>query len=240
MNIYSAFTLFLFIIIIYLVIAEVFTVLFRFAGLDEEKARFQVISLLTGSGFTTAESELVTASRQRRRLARITMMFGYVFNITFVSAFVNIFLSFKQREVRNFLLDFAIPIAGVIGLTVILRIPKIRTTLDQIVKNIINRFMGNRGFNPLIVIDSLGDNAIVTVTLTHLPEELVGKKLKDNGLKTDHNIIVLLVESKDGKPEDAHADTVLVPGDKVTLYGDYQEICRTLDARELYVEGAES
>ena len=35
-----------------------------------EKARFQVISLLTGTGFTTRESEIVLSTRRRRRLAR--------------------------------------------------------------------------------------------------------------------------------------------------------------------------
>ena len=76
MNIYLAFTLFTLIGVVYLVIAEIFTMLFRFTGLPEEKARFQVISLLTGCGFTTHESELFLNSKGRRRLARYTMLFG--------------------------------------------------------------------------------------------------------------------------------------------------------------------
>ena len=93
MNIYVAATLFSILIILYGLISEVFTVLFRLIGLPEEKARFQVISLLTGCGFTTRESEMILSSRSRRRLARVTMLFGYVFNLTIVSAFVNIFSS---------------------------------------------------------------------------------------------------------------------------------------------------
>ena len=84
MNIYLAFTLFSLIILLYWVISELFAVMFRFAGLPEEKARFQVTSLLTGCGFTTRESESILSTRARRRLARITMLFGYVFNITIV------------------------------------------------------------------------------------------------------------------------------------------------------------
>ena len=56
MNIYMAFSLFSLIILIYWVITELFTIFFRFTGLPDEKARFQVISLLTGCGFTTRES----------------------------------------------------------------------------------------------------------------------------------------------------------------------------------------
>ena len=80
MSLYAASSLFALMILIYWVISEVFTVLFRFTGLPDERARFQVISLLTGCGFTTRESEMILSSRSRRRLARITMLFGYVFN----------------------------------------------------------------------------------------------------------------------------------------------------------------
>ena len=50
MNIYMAFSLFSLIILLYWVITELFTVIFRFTGLPAEKARFQVISLLTVFG----------------------------------------------------------------------------------------------------------------------------------------------------------------------------------------------
>ena len=98
------------IILIYFIITEVFTIQFRMTGMNEEKARFQVVSLLTGSGFTTNESEFITSSKQRRKLTRAIMMFGYVFNITFVSAFVNIFLTLKQNEITDIYMDIAVPI----------------------------------------------------------------------------------------------------------------------------------
>ena len=74
MNIYAAASLFAVLILLYWVISEVFTVLFRLIGLPEEKARFQVVSLLTGTGFTTRESEMILSTRSRRRLARITVL----------------------------------------------------------------------------------------------------------------------------------------------------------------------
>ena len=102
MSIYTALLLFSFIILIYWIITELFTILFRFTGLPDERARFQVISLLTGCGYTTRESELFISNRSRRRLARITMLFGYVFNITIVSAFINVFLSLKLSQVEHY------------------------------------------------------------------------------------------------------------------------------------------
>ena len=59
MNVYAALLLFSFLILIYWIITELFTFFFRFTGLPVEKARFQVISLLTGTGFTTRESEII-------------------------------------------------------------------------------------------------------------------------------------------------------------------------------------
>ena len=41
---------------------QVFSVLFRISGLTKVKAKFQVISLLTNSGFTTSESEIVVSA----------------------------------------------------------------------------------------------------------------------------------------------------------------------------------
>ena len=76
MNVYMALSLFSLMILLYWVITELFAILFRFTGLPDEKARFQVISLLTGTGFTTKESEIILSSRRRRRLARATMLFG--------------------------------------------------------------------------------------------------------------------------------------------------------------------
>ncbi|MBQ2582517.1 MAG: TrkA C-terminal domain-containing protein [Erysipelotrichaceae bacterium] len=234
MNIYSAFTLFAFIILIYMIIAELFTVVFRFTGLDEEKARFQVVSLLTGAGFTTAESELVVSSKQRRKLARWIMMFGYVFNITFVSAFINIFLSLKQTEIHSILLDIAMPLGLVILLVAILRVPAIRNWTDKQIRKIIDRLMGGSDFNPLMVVDKVGDNSIITVLVKKLPDELSGRKLSDSELKSRHHILVLLVRPEGSQPSDAHADTMLKDGDEVTLYGDYQTICKVFHARELY------
>ena len=48
---------FVLLIIFYITIADIITILFRLTGMTEERARFQVISLLTNSGFTTQESE---------------------------------------------------------------------------------------------------------------------------------------------------------------------------------------
>ena len=49
-------------IVLYIYTIELFTILFRITGLTKEKARFQVISLITCSGFTITS----TNSREHR------------------------------------------------------------------------------------------------------------------------------------------------------------------------------
>ena len=49
-------------IVLYIYTIEVFTILFRITGLTKEKAKFQVISLITCSGYTTSEAEIVTTN----------------------------------------------------------------------------------------------------------------------------------------------------------------------------------
>jgi hypothetical protein len=84
-------------------------VLFKLTGLSEEKARFQVISLLTGSGFTTKEAELITQHPSRRKLAQILMVIGYVGFLTVLSFFVNIIeKSFSYKTLLILIMFFYI------------------------------------------------------------------------------------------------------------------------------------
>ena len=100
--------LFVLFIIIYIVISDIITIFFRLTGLTEEKARFQVVSLLTNSGYTTRESEAIVSSKIRRRLARATMLFGYAFTVTIVSTAVNFFMTLGKSELNSLL--YTIPI----------------------------------------------------------------------------------------------------------------------------------
>lgn len=91
---------------LFIALIEVITVLFKLTGLSEEKARFQVISLLTGSGFTTKESELVTQHSTRRKLAQFLMILGYVGFLTETSFLVNLIKSSMTLQNISIILLF--------------------------------------------------------------------------------------------------------------------------------------
>ena len=160
MNFYAALLLFSLIILIYYVITELFTFFFRFTGLPAEKARFQVISLLTGTGFTTRESEIILASRRRRRLARVTMLFGYVFNVTIVSALINVFISMSDVQVGHKIVGILIPLGTVALIFACMRVPAIHARGEDILRRLADRsFDRKETFNAVLLVDYIGSES---------------------------------------------------------------------------------
>ena len=237
MDITLALLLFSLIILLYWVITELFTFFFRLTGLPAEKARFQVISLLTGTGFTTRESEMVLSSRKRRRLARVTMLFGYVFNITIVSAFINVFLSLKLVQFEEQFVGFLIPLATAAVIFIIMRVPKVHAWFDGLLRRAADKAFSRREtFNAVMLVDNIGDGSIAQVSIRHIPEEYQGLTLAGTKLRAETGILVMLVEHPGGKAVPASADTVFEVGDKLTVFGDYPTICKAFHAREHFAD----
>ena len=234
MNIYVAATLFSVLILIYWVFSELFTVLFRFVGLPEEKARFQVTSLLTGCGFTTRESEMFLTTRPRRRLARILMLFGYVFNISVVSAFINVFLSMKESQFEGYAVSFLVPLAAIALIFGITRINAIRGLMNKLIEKIAGNLVKSKTVNYVMLIDHIGKGTIAQVVLNEVPKFLEDVPLCQTGLKEQMNLLVMLVEHSDRTVEAAGAHTVFVKGDRLTLFGDYKTICKAFSAKERF------
>ena len=233
MDVFFALLLFSFVILVYWVIAELFTFFFRLTGLTAERARFQVTSLLTGTGFTTKESEIIMTSPRRRRLARATMLFGYVFTVTIVSSLINVFLSMKSIQAENQMFILLIPLGIVALIFVFMRVPTVHAWGDRQLRRLADRIFDRKEtFNAVLLIDSLGSESIAQVTLRQIPEEYNGVSLAETKLRAETGILVMLVEHPGGKPEAAHANTVFEPGDKLTVFGNYKTICRTFNARE--------
>ena len=237
MNIIVAFALFALIVLLYWVISELFTILFRFTGLPYGKARFQVTSLLTGCGFTTRESEMVVSTKSRRRLARITMLFGYVFNITIVTSLINVFISLKQAtRARSLMLAILIPLAALAVIIIFIRVPAMRSRSDRLLEKLAGKVLNIEATNSMVVLDHIGRNAIARVTLLEVPEELKGVPLSRSGLKEEKSILVMLVEKSGQHMQHPKADTTFENGDRVTVFGDYSAICKTFGAKETFID----
>ena len=234
MNIVTAGTLFAVIILISWIIWELFSMLFRFTGFPDDKARFQVLSLLTGCGFTTRESESLLAAKPRRRLTQVTMLFGYVFNVTIVTAFVNVFLSMKSSQFDNYLFGLMIPISIAVFIILITKVGPIRVRIDRVFEKIAGKIVKKDSANTLMLVDSIGHDSIAQVTLRNVPQALQGKTLAEMDIKTKENIMVMLIERADKTVETAGANTVILQGDKLTVFGNYKSISRVFEAKERF------
>ena len=89
MSIELAIILILGFVIIYVLLIKIFSTLLRLTGLTYSKAKFQAISLITNTGFTTNEAEIITTSRARRKIARAAMISGHIFSVLLVSLIFN-------------------------------------------------------------------------------------------------------------------------------------------------------
>lgn len=236
MNVYAAASLFALLILLYWVISEVFTVLFRLIGLPEDKARFQVVSMLTGAGFTTRESEMILSTRSRRRLGRVTMLFGFVFNVTIVSAFVNVFVSMKMTAFGSTILSLLIPVAAVAAVLQVAHYHKVRNWVDHLIERAADRYGNVQGNNGVTVIDQIGVRTIARVSLRTVPEAYREKPLSEMDLKPVHGILVLMIEHANGDAEEPTAGTEFRPGDKLTVFGGYETICQVLNAKERFTD----
>lgn len=104
---------------------EIAVMLFAATGLDKPIARYQVISMLTATGFTSEESKLIVDHPIRRRISAAVILFGYFslavmissiatilsndlrINVLFmvIAVFLTILLFLKSGMVKTFLTD---------------------------------------------------------------------------------------------------------------------------------------
>ena len=164
----------------------------------------------------------------------MTMLFGYVFNITIVTAFINVFLSMKEGLAGAYFAGVLIPLAVIAVILVVMRVPVIKAWSDRLFEGLARRILRQDASNTVLLLDYIAQASIAQVTLHSVPEEFVGIPLSATGLKTEKHILVMLVERKGGQVEAAQADTVFSEGDKVTVFGDYRNICSTFNAREQF------
>ena len=216
--------LFALFIIVYIVISDIITIFFRLTGMTEEKARFQVISLLTNSGFTTRESEAVVSNKIRRRLARATMLFGYAFTVTIVSTTVNFFMTLGKGELEAMFLWIPILLAVLILFHVLRKSVYLKTKFDTWLERIGNRLMFGPEANPIVLLEDYGDMVVAHIYLQQVPKILRDIPLKESEIMSTYNIMVMMVKKQNGEASQATADTVLKNNDIIMVLGRRKDI----------------
>lgn len=228
------FAIFFGFMIFYLFLAEFFTILFMLTGLTKETAKFQVISMLTNCGFTTSESELITSSRKRRKLAFITILFGYVFTVTMTSMVINFFIQLNKKSGSfEFFKEILAILILIVAWYFIFKIKSVRYIFNGFISKIGMKLMFKNHDNPIFILTFFKTGVVAEITITKLPEELVNTSLKDSEIRNKYGIQVLTV-FRDGNPIRIDGDTILYDNDKIIVFGDSKSI------NSLFVKKTES
>ena len=225
MSIWLAISLILAVASIYMFMIEIFSVGFKLTGLATNKLKFQVASLFTGAGFTTAESELITNDSRRRRIAVACMYAGHIFSVVIMSLIINAFISVYTElseapaTTKSWYYIVFFVTLGLFLIAVLIKIPPINKRFQMILEKIaINASARTRNTNIVTALDYYGRSAVVEVILNHVPDFANEVSLGEMQLTKKYSFIILSI--KRGKRTlEVTKDTMFRKGDILVIYG---------------------
>lgn len=223
MNILSAFIVFDVLIIVYEIIVALFSALYELSGLTKEQARFQVTSLLTGTGFTTAESEKMLETKKRKRVTRDIMIISYIFNISIISTLITLFTSTQTSSFYDLLIGLVLSALILLILLFSKKISKIRNWIDKSFLFLVGIIFYKKQ-NQIIIYDYYDKNVLAEVKLNKMPEFLKDKNLKELNLKNNFNIHILSIKRKNKIITNIKDKTILCRKDLILLIGNKKVI----------------
>lgn len=205
-----------FLLIYFIVIAtviEIHVILFRLTDLKLEVSRFQVISLMTGTGFTTGESELILGHPIRRKLAIFLISFGAVSLAVIISSISNFLSNSINTKEILYIAGAAILILGLV------KLPYVQKVLSKLFANRLKKNI------------EIADLPIRDVFLTEEKDDLLNLHIyKESSLfsKTicqvikEHEqleFVVLFIKRGEMKIRKKIYDTKIQEGDQILLLG---------------------
>lgn len=220
MNFYTSFVLLGILVVLYLILIEVFTVLYRFQGISSDKARFQATSLLTATGFTTKESELLLLNKKRRRLTQITMLFGYIFNLTIISTFINIF-RLSSSATRN---DWVLAGIFVGAMIIIIEFFNKKIHWHQYIERIMKKVSKPSKRNRIDIYDEYAGKVIAEIEINNINDNFKNKNIMEMKLKEDFGIQLLVIIRGGDIINDIHPTEQLNLNDTILIFGRNKDI----------------
>ncbi|MFA7676765.1 MAG: TrkA C-terminal domain-containing protein [Candidatus Omnitrophota bacterium] len=217
------------------VVVRIGAVALQLTGLEWSLAKFQALSCFTGTGFTTRESELITASPQRRRIASALIILGHAGLVTLIATFAN------SLRPNTLLPQFTIPFLHLVFPSSFL--PWINLTIIVIAVYIIYRVLLHsrlgRGLTAFLQRKIISKRVVSQVSFEELlvatggygvsqigvcdRSPVLNKTLLEAGLR-QRGVTVLVVERKGQVFPNPSADTKIILGDKLICFGRLEDI----------------
>lgn len=231
MSLNLALLVLLVLIAFYLIFIEIFTTIFMMTGVSHTRSIFQVISLLTNSGFTTNESETIVSSRKRRKIAIFIMIFGNIFNVLVLSVLVNAVITMYKTPSFEFMQAIVVVIIFFAFFIFFKKWTFIKVRFDRLIKKIANRWMYSKKSNPLLVLDNFHEFCIVEIKMVEMPLILKDKTIFESRLSNDYGIRVLYIKRGDeniGYIEDNHCVLLM---DRIIVFGPLHNITKVFNMK---------
>ncbi|KZN23035.1 TrkA-C domain protein [Haladaptatus sp. R4] len=197
-----------------LLIIRIGSIALRMTGVSPDIASFQAASAFSGAGFTTEESEVITATPGRRHIAKQLIRFG---SLGLVSAIASLVLSFTNASGGN-LTGLIYIISGAVLLILLARSQWLNHLVTPLIERALSRTtdLELRDYTQVL---GLQDDYRVAELDTETDEWLTSGTLAELDLPAE-GVRVLAIDRADGSYIGAPGpDTEIRPGDTVVLYG---------------------
>jgi len=215
------------ILIILWLVVEVMSILLKMTGLDLNKARFQIISVITHTGFTTRESELISQHPLRRRLISIIMLISYIAQVTLISA---LFTALNKDESQLINLFYLLLLLSII-IYILYNSKFILKKLDWIVeKTLSNKVLKDIKKKSIDEVFKTSPGFGVYELIVDDKSLICGLELKDSRLK-DKMIQVLKIDRGSSIIDFPSADSIIYAGDKLIVYGKISSIINEITGK---------
>lgn len=223
----------LLIVALSLLVTRVAVVILVASGVAHHVARFQARSALTGSGFTTSESERVVNHPVRRRVIAALMLLG---NVGIVGAASSAILGFQGGALGQRGWRVAELCGGLLALVVLSRSRWVDRKLTHWTSRLLRRYTDLPTRDIAGLLQLAGDYTVQEMAVQ--PGDWVAQRsLAQLGLR-DEGVVVLGVTRADGRYLGAPTgETEIRAGDTLILYGRAERL-RELDDRRSDAAGS--
>ena len=220
-NLLAAIIVFNILVFIYQVMIEIFTTIYSIEGIQLDKAQFQIISILTGTGFTTSESELMLLTKRRRKITELMMLFSYIFNISIVSTLVNIIISSAGPAINELIIGIVLTIINFLIIALLNKSTKVKSKLENFIKKIATNVRKKRK-NPISVYDTLGDKEIAEINVLKINNNM--NNINTEKLKEKYDIQVLVIKRGEQVISSIEPNITINYNDIVIVFGKMRNI----------------
>lgn len=208
------------IILLLALVAEAAAIALKLTGMNIHRARFQALSALTGTGFTSKETESIMNNRQRRVIVMILMIIGPV---GFVTVLASVLVSVK-REL--FLQELAVILCVFF---VIIQLFKSKTLGAFFHKAVEKQIKKGHYFRKVVLEEVLQldeEHGVCEIKIDH-DSKVMDKKLSDTDFK-EKGFMVLAIKREHEVLTAPRGSDKLLKNDTLVIFGNIKNIKKTI------------